>query len=79
MRTYLAGKTNKLKEKHVESSQQLVNRVPTSLFIHQFRICGFCKKVSQTVAQHSDVQIEGQLLLYNFIVYLQRNDVLSKE
>ena len=79
MWTYLAGKTNKLKEKHVESSQQLVNRVPTSLFIHQFLICGFCKKISQTVAQHSDVQIEGQLLLYNFIVYLQRNDVLSKE
>ena len=79
MRTYLAGKTNKLKEKHVESSQQPVNRVPTSLFIHQFHICGFCKKISQTVAQHSDVQIEGQLLLYNFIVYLQRNHVLSKE
>ena len=79
MRTCLAGKTNKLKEKHVESSQKLVNRIPTSLFIHQFRICGFCKKISQTVAQHSDVQIEGQLLLYNFIVYLQRNDALSKE
>ena len=33
MHTYLAGKTkNKLKEKHAESSEQLVNRVPTSLY-----------------------------------------------
>ena len=32
MRIYLAGKAKKLKEKHVESSEQLVNRVPTSLY-----------------------------------------------
>ena len=31
MRIYLAGKAKKLKEKHVESSEQLVNRLPTSL------------------------------------------------
>ena len=31
MRTYLEGKKNKLKEKHVESIEQLVNRVSTSL------------------------------------------------
>ena len=66
---------NKLKEKHAESSEQLVNRIPTSIYT-SFESADF-EKICQTVAQHSCVQIEGQLLLYNFIVYLQRNDILS--
>ena len=68
---------NKLKEKHVECSEQLVNRFPTTLYT-SFVSVDF-GKICQTVAQHLDVQIEGQLLPYNFIVYLQRNDILSKE
>ena len=70
---------NKLKEKYVESSEQLVNRVPTSLYT-SFVSCIF-EKNCQTVAQYAylDVQIEGQLLLYNFMVYPQRNDILSKK
>ena len=31
------------------------------------------------VAQLSDLKIEGQPLLYNFVVYHQRNDILSEE
>ena len=27
------------------------------------------------VAQHSDLKIEGQPLLYNLVVYHQRNDI----
>ena len=46
---------NKLKEKHAESSEQLVNRVPTSLYT-SFVSVDF-EKIWQTVAQHSDVQI----------------------
>ena len=33
MRTYLAENKNKLKEKHVKNSEQLMNRVPTSFSI----------------------------------------------
>ena len=58
---------NKLKEKHAESSEQLVNRVPTSLYT-SFVSVDF-EKIWQTVAQHSDVEI----------VYLQWNDIPSKE
>ena len=68
---------NKQKEKHAESSDQLVNRVPTSIVSVDFE-----KNMPDSSAinpRHLDVQIEGQLLLYNFIVYLQRNDILSKE
>ena len=46
---------NELKEKHAESSEQLVNRVPTSLYT-SFVSVDF-EKIWQTVAQHSDVQI----------------------
>ena len=44
LHTHISGRQNKnkLKEKHAESSEQLVSRVPTS--IHQFRICGFWEK-----------------------------------
>ena len=52
--TWQANK-NKLKEKHAESSEQLVNRVPTSLYT-SFVSVDF-EKIWQTVAQHSDVQI----------------------
>ena len=62
---------NNLKEEHAESSEHPVNRVPTSFVSVDFE--------KNPVAQHLDVQIEGQLLLYNFIVYLQWNDILSKE
>ena len=30
------------------------------------------------VAQHSDLKIEGQPLLYNFVVYHQRNDIWAE-
>ena len=36
-------------------------------------------KNCEAVVQHWDVQIEGQLLLYNFIANHQRNDILSEE
>ena len=55
-----------------------MNRIPTSLYtpVLYLWILG---KICLTVAQNLDVQIEGQLLLYNFIVYLQQDDILSKE
>ena len=59
----------------MEISEELVNRCPTSLYT-SFVSVDFGKngpgKICQTVAQHSDVQIEGELLLYNFILYLQQ-------
>ena len=72
LHAHISGRQNKnkLKEKHADSSEQLVNRVLTMWIL---------RKICQTVAQHSDVQITGQLPLYSFIVYLQRNDILSKE
>ena len=55
-----------------------MNRIPTSLYtpVLYLWILG---KICRTVVQHLDVQIEGQLLLYNFIAYLQQDDILSKE
>ena len=67
---------NKLKEKHVESSKQLVNRVPTSIYT-SFISVDFEKNMP--VVQHPDVQSEGQLLLHNFIEFLQQNNILGKE
>ena len=77
MRTYLAGKKKKKKKKK-KNTWKLVNRVPTSLYtpVLYLWILG---KICLTVAQYSDVQIEGQLLFHYFIVYLQRDDILSKE
>ena len=76
---HISGTQNKhkLKEKHVEINQQLVNRVPISLYT-SFVSVDF-GEICQTVEQHSDVKIGSQLLLYNFIVYVQQNDILSKE
>ena len=67
--TYIweAQNKNKLKEKHAKSSEQLVNRVPTSIYT-SFISVDFEKNMP--VVQHSDEQIEGQVLLYIFIVYL---------
>ena len=66
---------NKLKEKHVESGEQLVNTHQGSHSLYtSFVSVDFGKNMLVT-----DAQIEGQLLLYNFIVYLQRNNILSKE
>ena len=66
------------KKKRKKNTWKLVNRVPTSLYtpVLYLWILG---KICLTVAQHLDVQIEGQLLFYNLIVYLQRDDILSKE
>ena len=78
MHVHISGRQNKnkLKEKHEESSEQA--SLSSHQFTHQFHICEFWKKIWQTVVQHSDVQIENQLLLYNFIVYHQRNGWLRK-
>ena len=60
---------NKLKEEHVESSEQLVNRVPNSLYT-SFVSVDFGK--SMPVRQHSDVQSKlkvnyfFKILLYTF-------------
>ena len=60
---------NKLKEKHVESSEQLVNRVPNTLYT-SFVSLDFGK--SMPVTQHSNVQSKLKvnyfftILLYTF-------------
>ena len=48
-------------------------------FIHtSFVSMDFGKNMSDSCAAF-DVQIEGQLLLCNFIAYLQQDDILGKE
>ena len=56
---------NKLKEKHAKSSEQLVNRIPTSIYT-SFISVDFEKNMPNV--EQSDVQIKGQLLPYNFLV-----------
>ena len=81
MRTYLEGKKNKLKEKHVESIEQLVNRVSTSLDT-SFVSVNFGKNI-QTVTQHSDLQGKSKvnyfftILSYTFSETIW--NILSKE
>ena len=74
MRIYLAGKTkiNCKKDTQKVVNIQWIEFPPVSYL-------WILRKICQTVAQHSDVQIEGQLLLYNLIVYLQWNNILGKE
>ena len=59
---------NKVKEKHVESSEQLVNRFPTS--IQLFRICGFWEKYARQLRSirmyKSKVNYFFTILLYTF-------------
>ena len=83
MSTYLAGKTkiNKLKEKHMERSEQLVNRQSSHQFLHQFRICGFWEKYPRQLLRSirmykSKVNYFFKILSYTFY---QQNDILSKE
>ena len=83
MSTYLAGKTkiNKLKEKHMERSEQLVNRQSSHQFLHQFRIWGFWEKYPRQLLRSirmykSKVNYFFKILSYTFY---QQNDILSKE
>ena len=80
MRTYLAGKT---KINWKKNTWKVVNRLNWVLPLVQVytpvSYLWILGKICETVAQHSDVQIEGQLFLYYFIVYHQWNDILSEE
>ena len=68
MHAHIFGRQNKnkLKEKHAESSEQLVNRDPTSIYTSFVSVVE--KNMPDGCAEFE--QIEGQLLLYNFMVYL---------
>ena len=78
MRTYQAGKTKKkLKGKHTESSEELVNRVPTSTYTN-FVSVDFEKNMPDSCAAFGCTNRRSTTSL-QFYVYLQRNDILSKE
>ena len=68
MHAHIFGRQNKnkLKEKQAESSEQLVNRDPTSIYTSFVSVVE--KNMPDGCAEFE--QIEGQLLLYNFMVYL---------
>ena len=76
MHVHIFGRQNKnkLKEKHAESSEQLVNRDPTSIYTSFVSVVE--KNMPDSCAEFE--QIEGQLLLYNFILYLQQTISCAK-
>ena len=78
MQTYLTGKT---KINWKKNMWKVMNRLkwvfpPVYTPVSYLWILG---KLCETVAQHLGVQIKGQLLLYNFIIYHQQNNILNKE